>query len=139
MFTAKRAVLCGLAAVALSACASTTKPAARSLSASAAVPLPVPAASSRGKVDNAAKKHYLCIRQHGIAATEPGSTEIQVGAAGIGPTIEFLATPGAAQYAQISGTVEGAEVIGSALLYPNRASASELQTVEACTALGVNG
>jgi hypothetical protein len=139
MFTAKRAVLCGLAAVALSACASTTKPAAGSLSASAAVPVPVPASSSRGKVDDPRKKHYLCIRQHGIAATEPGPTEIQVGAPGIGPTIEFKATAGAAQFAQISGTVEGAEVIGSALLYPNQASASELQTVEACTALGVNG
>jgi hypothetical protein len=30
-------------------------------------------------------------------------------------------------------------VIGGALLYPNQAPDGELKTVEACTALGVNG
>ncbi len=34
---------------------------------------------------------------------------------------------------------QGAEVIGSALLYPNAASDSELSKVEACIAQGVSG
>ena len=34
---------------------------------------------------------------------------------------------------------QGAEVIGSALLYPNKASGKTLTKVELCTATGVNG
>ena len=51
----------------------------------------------------------------------------------------FEPTPGAAQESQIDGQVEGAEVIGSALLYPNQASDSLLQKVEDCVAKGVSG
>jgi hypothetical protein len=86
--------------------------------------------------------HYRCLLAHHLPVTEPTGTrfpEIQVGKPGIGPLIEFLATPGAAQYAQISGAVESAEVIGSALLFPNQASAKLLTIVENCTALGVPG
>ena len=53
--------------------------------------------------------------------------------------MNFAPTPGAAQDAQISGRVTGAEVIGSALLYPDQASDGLLQTVEDCLAAGVTG
>ena len=128
----KRALVCVLAAAALSACASTSKPPVGAVGASGK-PL------SRGKIDDPRAKHLACLLQHGIAATEIGPDTIQVGPAGVGPTIHFLSTPGAAQFAQISGRVESAEVIGGALLYPNQAPDGELQTVESCTALGVNG
>ena len=132
MSATKRALVCALAALALSACASTTKPPAGTLNANGT---PV----SRGKIDDPRTKHMACLLQNHIAATETGADTIQVGRAGVGPLIHFLASPGAAQWEQISGQVESAEVIGGALLYPNRAPDSELQTIESCTALGVNG
>jgi hypothetical protein len=121
-----------LAAVSICACASTTKPPAGTLNAQG---LPV----VRGKLDDPRYKHFHCLQQHHIAATEDGYYTIQVGKPGIGPRIHFLPTAGAAQAAQISGQVESAEVIGGALLYPNQASDGELRIVETCTALGVNG
>ena len=64
---------------------------------------------------------------------------IQVGSLPTGPTIIFYATPGIAQGLQITGQEQGAEVIGSALLYPNGASSKELTTVENCVAADVTG
>ena len=64
---------------------------------------------------------------------------IQVGSPPSGPTIVFEPTPGAAQEMQIDGQVQGAEVIGSALVYPNHASDAVLSTVENCIAVGVTG
>ena len=128
----KRAFVCVLAAVALSACASTSKPPTGTLNANG-----TPA--SRGRIDDPRIKHLNCLLNDGIHAVETGPDTIQVGRPGVGPQIHFLATPGAAQFAQISGTVQSAEVIGGALLYPNQASDSELKTVEGCTAQGVNG
>lgn len=128
----KRAVLGVLAAVALAACASTTKPPAGTLTPSGHL-------VARGRVDDPRYKHLHCLQQNGLQATEHGYYTIQVGHKGVGPLIHFLASPGMAQAAQISGQVESAEVIGGALLYPNQASDGELKVVEACTALGVNG
>ena len=56
-----------------------------------------------------------------------------------GPPFQFTPTPGAAQDQQISGHTPGAEVIGSALLYPGTAPDSELQPIEDCLAQGVKG
>jgi hypothetical protein len=64
---------------------------------------------------------------------------MQIGTKPSGPTVQFMPTPGAAQEAQISGQVESAEVIGSALLYPNQAPDGLLQKVESCVAKGVKG
>jgi hypothetical protein len=133
----KSALLLGLVTVGVSACASTSKPAAgtiRSSGHSAAGLLDV-----HGKVDDPRLKHYVCLRADHLPVTEPGPTQIQVGAPGVGPLINFLATPGMAQSAQIANRDGGAEVIGSALLFPNQASDGELQTIEACAALGVKG
>ncbi len=52
-------------------------------------------------------------------------------------TVRFVPTPGAALAEQIEGRSQGAEVIGSALLYPGQASDSQLQTIEDCVGQGV--
>ena len=70
---------------------------------------------------------------------EWGKARLQIGTKPFGPTVQFTPTPGAAQELQIDGQVESAEVIGSALLYPNRTSDALLQKVEDCMAKGVTG
>lgn len=61
---------------------------------------------------------------------------IQIEAAG-GPTIVFEPNAGMAEGTQISGQVTGAEEIGAALLFPNRAPDALLKTVEGCLDIGV--
>jgi hypothetical protein len=134
MSSAKLAVACGLAAVALSACGSTSKPVAGSAAA-----VRPGAAGVHAKIDDPRPKHLACLRQHKLPVSEPSPTEIQVGAPGIGPLIAFSPTPGNAQADQIEAKNPGAEIIGSALLFPNQGTDSVLQTVENCTALGVSG
>jgi hypothetical protein len=115
----------GLAAAMLGGCATTVKP-----------------PQGRGSVDNprTARPDYLkCIRDHRLSAVEVGVTGIQVGQLPAGPTIRFLPTQGAATAAQIYGQVQGAEVIGAALLYPNQASSSELAVIEGCLKQRVKG
>jgi hypothetical protein len=98
---------------------------------------------NHAKVDDPRAKHLGCMVRAGLparAVAAPGGRPgIQVGSLPGGPTIVFYATPGAAQYLQIEGVAQAAEVIGSALLYPNLASDKELSTIEQCLALGVNG
>ncbi|MGH2842170.1 MAG: hypothetical protein ACRDKL_01100 [Solirubrobacteraceae bacterium] len=64
---------------------------------------------------------------------------IQVGRLPAGPTLVFYPTPGIAQGLQIIGQEQGAEAIGTALLYPNRAGTHELDAVQACAAVRVSG
>jgi hypothetical protein len=71
--------------------------------------------------------------------TPVGNVSIQIGTLPAGPTVVFEPTPGAAQFDQMSGKVKSAEVIGSALLYPNQASDQELKQIEDCLASGVVG
>ena len=71
--------------------------------------------------------------------TKVGTTGLQIETKPIGPTVTFEPTPGAAQESQISGRAQAAEVIGSALVYPNQASDELLQKVEGCVAKGVSG
>jgi hypothetical protein len=125
MSSLKALLACGSAAVVLGGCATTVK-----------------SARGRGSVDNPRTNNpdYLkCIRDHGLPAVEVGSTTIQVGQAPAGPTIRFLPTPGSATAAQIYGQVQGAEVIGAALLYPNQASSRELAAIEVCLNQKVKG
>jgi hypothetical protein len=124
-----------LAAVALSACGIATKP----LAGTAGV---VAAAGTHGKVDDPRTNkpdHVACLRQHNLHVVLIGLSDLQIGSPPAGPFVHFTATAGEAQGLQIAGGVQGAEVIGSALLYPNQASDSELQTVEDCLVQGVNG
>jgi hypothetical protein len=134
MPSAKLVVASGLAALALSACGSiTVKPTSAS---------GIPA--SRGRIDDprtTKNNHVACLRKAGLSVANIGAGNLQVGAPGSGPMVLFTPTPGAAQADQIQGYrwAQGAEVIGSALVYPNQASDSELGKVEACVGTGVSG
>lgn len=117
-----------LAAVAVSACGSSVKP----------------ATGSRGKIDDprtAHSDHIECLTQHDLAVQRVGLNTILVGPQPSGPKVVFEPTPGMAQGAQISGSrsEQGAEVIGSALVYPNSASEQETKVVENCVAEGIVG
>jgi hypothetical protein len=114
--------------IALSACSNLQKPVATS-----------GRLISRGKIDDPRLKHFACLQQHGLPVTEPNPTEIQVGPAGQGPLMKFLATPGMAQGVQIAGSAQAAYVVGNALVYPNQAPYSELQVIDGCAAIGVTG
>ena len=93
----------------------------------------------RGKVDDPRLQHLQCLKNAGLQVTQVGQTKLQIGIAPHGPLIDYTPTPGAAQQAQMSGQVQSAEVIGSALLYPNGGSGSELKKIEDCLAHGVKG
>lgn len=131
---AKLVLALGLVALALSACGSIqVKP-------TSATGAPV----SRGKVDDPRTtqiNHVKCLRTQRFRVAEIGPNELQIGTWPAGPTVLFAPTPGAAQAYQIQGVrwAQGAEVIGSALLFPNQASDSELGKVETCLAEGVLG
>ena len=117
-----------LVVVAVSACGSSVKP----------------ATGSRGKVDDprtAHSNHITCLTRHHLSVHKVGLNQILVGTQPSGPKVVFEPTPGMAQGAQISGSrsEQGAEVIGSALLYPNSASEQETKVVENCVAEGVAG
>lgn len=133
---AKPLLVGALTALAVAACGTQSKPLAGSPQARADR-----GAGLHGRIDDPRTSHYRCLLAHHLQVSEPHGPwpEIQVGHAGVGPLIQFLPTPGAAQEAQISGRVESAEVIGAALLYPNQGTDSLLTTVENCTALGVQG
>ena len=66
--------------------------------------------------------HLGCLRDDHLAVQILSPTKLQIGAAPAGPTVVFTPTPGAAQAQQIDGDAQGAEVIGTALLYPNQGS-----------------
>jgi hypothetical protein len=132
MSSAKLAIACALAAVVLSACGTRTNPPAGSIS-------PTATTEGHAKIDDPRTKHIKCLKQDKIPVAAVGQTAIQIGAAPGGPYVRFVATPGAAQAAQISGSVTGAEVIGSALLFPNQGSDELLSKIETCLAQGVSG
>ena len=138
MPSTKVAVACGLAALSLSACGTTNKPVAGS-------PGVLTAPGTRGKIDDPRTNNpnrIACIKAAGLPvtpATFNGDPGLQIGAAPGGPSVTFLPTPGAAQYAQISGSAQGAEVVGAALVYPNQGSDSEVKAVEDCLSGGVQG
>jgi hypothetical protein len=135
--TAALVCSCALAAIALAACGSTAKPLAGS-------PGVATAPGIHGKIDDPRSNvddHVACLKQSHLMVTLVGQTDMRIGMAPAGPYVHFAPTPGAAQADQISGVPKflGAEVIGSALLWPNGGSASVLKTVETCLAQGVAG
>jgi hypothetical protein len=134
MSSAKLAVVSSLVAVALAGCgAIQVKPASPAGSSKLA---------SRGKVDDprtSKTNHVECLRRQGLAVREVGSTDLQIGTTPEGPSVTYTPTPGAAQADQIEGLVPGAEVIGSALVYPHQAPDAELAKIETCVTAGVSG
>ena len=97
--------------------------------------------ASRGRVDSPVKmkNHLTCLRDAHLPVRVLSPTRLQIGSAPAGPTVVFSPTPGAAQAYQIDGSAQAAEVIGSALVYPNQGSDAELGTIGACLSQGVQG
>jgi hypothetical protein len=140
MPSAKLVLALGLVAVSVAACGSTAKPEAGTLKATT---------TNHKGIDDPRTTHLACLQQDKIPVVEFSTTSgsglpagypaLQIGTRPAGPTVVFEPTPGAAQETQIDGQVTGAEVIGSALLYPNQAPGSLLTKVENCVAQGVSG
>src|SRR4030088_3048972 len=118
MSSAKVALAGVLTALALSACGTTHKKSAGELRVTAGEQF------GRGVVDDPRTKHMKCLQQNHVPVVRVGQTGLQVGAP---------------QDVQIKAQVQGAEVIGSALLYPNQAPDDQLQVIEDCLAIGVTG
>lgn len=124
-----------LAAIALSACGGAVHPTSGASGSSGQL-------VSRGRVDDprtAKANRIKCLQDDHLAVQEVGATALQIGQLPAGPSVQFTPTPGAAQADQIEAAVQGAEVIGSALLYPNRGSDGELSEIENCLSQGVQG
>jgi hypothetical protein len=126
---AQLAVAVGLMAVLLSACGISAKPLAGSPHLSKT--------SDHDLVDNPYTGQVECLKQHHVRFHTylTGSQKlrsIQVGKMPEGPTLIFEPTPGIAQGLQIKGDAPGAEIIGEALLYPNRTKDKLLTKVEHC-------
>jgi len=74
----------------------------------------------------------VCIRdEQGLPARFTGQKSIQVDGPG-GPRVEFLLSGGEAEGRQFQGDAQGAEQIGSALLFVNQADDDQLKKVETC-------
>ncbi|MEX1142079.1 MAG: hypothetical protein WD993_10750 [Thermoleophilaceae bacterium] len=74
-----------------------------------------------------------CIRdEKGIEAEPVGAKEIQIGAPGEDPRIEFFQSSLEAEGEQFEGRAEGAEQIGAAHLYVREAPESLLEDLEDC-------
>lgn len=125
----RSAMVCVLIALPVAGCGSATNGALRQ----------GPSAGHRGVIDDPRSQHIQCLKAQGITVREVGATNLVLGATPGAPTVAYSPTPGAAQELQISGDVQGAEAIGSALLYPHRATDSQLAPIEKCLAQGVEG
>jgi hypothetical protein len=137
MPSAKLAAAVALSALSLSACGISSKPEAGT---------PNAIINGHKGLDGPRAKHTACLKQDHVAfhldqLTVAGKVlpSIQVENAPAGPTISFAATPGIAQGLQIQAESQGAEIIGSALVYPNQASDRLMTVVESCMAKGVSG
>jgi hypothetical protein len=130
MSFAKPVLLSVVAALTLSACGTiNVKPSASSSG----------AARSRGQIDDprtTKSNHVQCLRAGNLSVQEIGSTDLLVAGS---VRVHFEATAGAAQARQIDGSSQGAEVVGSALVYPGQAPDAELTKIEQCLAQGVKG
>jgi hypothetical protein len=103
---------------------------------------PQRAGASRGRIDDprtSKADRVACMQSDHLQVQEVGLAGLQIGAPPEGPRVVFTPTPGAAQADQIRGQAQGAEVIGSALLYPNQGSDQELAAIETCLTQGVSG
>jgi hypothetical protein len=137
MPSAKLAAAIGLSALSLTACGISSKPEAGT---------PKAIATGHKGLDDPRIKHTACLRQQHIPfqlqqRTVGGKAlpSFQVGTLPTGPTVSFEPTPGDAQGVQIQGEAQGAEIIGSALVFPNQAPDTLLTAVEDCVAKGVSG
>lgn len=73
-----------------------------------------------------------CLREKRLEARLLAGDGVQVGDPASGTRIKFFLTAGEAQAAQFKGRGEGAEQIGSALLFVRESSDAVLEDVESC-------
>ena len=136
MSFAKVAVAGGLLAIALSACGIQEKPLVGTANVNHL-------SGNHAKVDDPRVKHVKCLRADGLRLREyytaQGIPAIQVGSYPSGPTILFYNSPGYAEGLKMAGKEQGGELIGAAVMYPNRAPGWEASQVEYCAAIGVPG
>jgi len=84
---------------------------------------------------NLAERMLACIEAEGIdASVEKEGQEILVGDGPGAPRVVFFLTSGESEARQFQGRGEGAEQIGSALLYVNEGDEDTLEDVENCLA-----
>lgn len=139
MSSAKLLAASGLTALLISACGTSAKPVAGSI--------PASKPDGRGKVDDPRidnPNHVKCLKQDGFQVKKirlSGLPSLQIGNSPSGPTVMYEPTAGAAEGAVMQGLswAQSAEVIGSALVFPNQAPYSEMKKVETCIAEGVLG
>lgn len=115
------------AAAALGACGSTAGGGKQSNPAAGAAPTPSAAPNPSDKRGVALR----CITDKGLSARLVGAQSIQVGAP-TGPRIEVFVSGGEAEGQQFQGNAQGAEQIGSALLFLNQGSPDVLSKLEDC-------
>lgn len=133
MVRRKLAIAAGGAALVLSACGASSNPRAGSPQ------LRNTQHPGRAVVDDPRRRHLKCLRGLNMPVVEQGSTNLVLGAPPYQARVVYEPTPGAAQAAQIDGQIEAAEVIGSALLYPQQMPDAQLKPIEKCLAQGVKG
>jgi len=113
------AAACG-AAVALSACGGSDAPAT-----------PGGAGQPPDPNDKRGVAYTCLTRDKQLAAKLTGKQSIQVDGRG-GPRIDFFVSGGEAEGQQFSGNAQGAEQIGSALLYVKDGTEDQLKLIEQC-------
>src|SRR5438270_13314746 len=117
MPSSKSALALGLAAIVVCGCDGAVKP-----------------PQGRGKIDTPLtypKNHLACLRKDHFQVQRLDRYDIRIGQPPAGPRVHLEPTPGAAQAEQIGGiaAAQGAEVIGSAQLYPNGANDKQLKKI----------
>jgi hypothetical protein len=93
-------------------------------------------ADAGGSSDDSDKRAVAmtCLQDKGIDARLQGDSDIAIGDTADAPRIKFFLTAGESEAAAFEGRGEGAEQIGSALLYTRKGSDDLLKDVENCLA-----
>ena len=77
-------------------------------------------------------KMLKCLRGKGVKAVAVGQDAIQFLPLPASPRIVVAATPDAATALQVRGRAEGAQLMGSALVYANQASNRQIKRIQDC-------
>lgn len=81
------------------------------------------------------RSHHLAVHLYRTGDDLPA---LRVGSGASAPTMIFEPFSHAAEDLKIKGRAQGAEVIGTVLLYPHGMSLAEAKVVEKCAAVGVS-
>jgi hypothetical protein len=98
--------------------------------------------ATRGRLDSQLTNmdnHLGCLQGDHLPVQVVNPDRLQVGPLPTGPTIVFRPSSAVSQADQITGSVQGAMVIGTAEVYPNQGSTGELNDIASCLAQGVQG